>query len=82
MPRVYLSEEERLLAKLTSWVYGEMKIQGLSQRQLAEEMNVSQQLLSYKLKNQSFTFKDFLGLVKALKPDTEEILRLVGSKGE
>lgn len=82
MPRVYLSEEERLSAKLSSWIYGEMKIQGISQAQLARELGMSQQNISWKLKHRSFSFTDFANLVKALKPEPDEIMRLLGSRGE
>ena len=78
MPKVYLSEEERLCEKLSRWIYGELKVQKLSQKQLADEMNISQQMLSYKLKNRSFTFEDFIKAVKTLKPDVEEVMILIG----
>lgn len=78
MPRVYLTEEERLCEKLSRWIYGELKTQRMSQRQLASEMNMSQQLLSYKLKNRSFTFADFTKAVKALEPDVGEVMSLIG----
>lgn len=78
MPKVYLNESDRLSARLSAWVYGNMKVQGFSQKQLAERLDMSQQLLSYKLKNRSFTFTEFAGLVKALKPDADEIMKLIG----
>jgi len=78
MPKVYLSENDRLSERLVSWVYGEMKIKKISQRQMADEMEISQQAFSQKLKNHSFSFTDFLTIVRVLKPDTQEIERLLG----
>lgn len=78
MPRVYLSEEERLCEKLSRWIYGELKTRRMSQQQLAREMNMSQQLLSYKLKNRSFTFGDFTKAIKALNPDVGDVMNLIG----
>ena len=78
MPRVYLSENERLSERLVSWLYGEMKSQHISQRIMAEEMEVSQPAFAKKLKNRSFTFTDFLTIVRVLKPDQKELDRLLG----
>ena len=44
-------------------------------------MEISQPALAKKLKNRSFTFKDFLVIVRVLKPDIEELSRLAGLKG-
>lgn len=78
MPRVYLSEKDRLSARLSSWVYGELKVKGIPQRKLADAMGVSQQALSRKLKSRSFSFADFLAIVKVLEPDDKDLSRLLG----
>lgn len=78
MPRVFLSEKDRLSARLSSWVYGEMKCRGISQRVLAEEMGISHQALSKKLKKHSFSFTDLLAIIKVLQPDDKELSRLLG----
>lgn len=80
MPRVYLSENERLSAQLSSWVYGEMKCRGISQKQMADEMGICQQALSRKLKSHSISFTDFLVFVKVLEPDEREIARLLNRR--
>ena len=78
MPKVYLSEQEKLNSRLTAWVYGELKVNGISQQELAEELGISQQLLSYRLKNKLISFSDFTCFVRVFKPDAEEVMRLVG----
>lgn len=78
MPRVYLSENERLCDRLASWVYGKLKTNGLSQTDLAREMQISQQALSMKLRIHSFSFTDFLTFVRVFKPDEQELDWLVG----
>ena len=78
MPRVYLSENQRLSARLSSWVYGELKIREMPQSKLAKEMDISQQALSQKLKSRSFSFTDFLTIVKVLQPDSRELNHLLG----
>ena len=81
MPRVYLSETERLTERFTAWVYGQMKVRKISQRVLASEMDISQPALTKKLKNRSFSFIDFLNIVRVLEPDSEELIRLINTKG-
>lgn len=81
MPKVYLSENDRLSRRLSSWIYGEMKCRGISQRAMAEEMGISQQALSQKLKANSFSFTDFLDFVRVLEPDVRELNRLIGREG-
>lgn len=78
MPRVYISENDRLCAALARWVYGELKCQGIPQRVLADEMNISQQALSAKLRNRSFSFTDLLAIIRVLQPDDKELARLLG----
>lgn len=78
MPRVYLSENERLSERLSAWVYGQMKVKKIPQRIMAEEMEISQPALAQKLKNRSFTYSDFLTFVRVLEPDTKELERLLG----
>lgn len=80
MPRVYMSESKRLSARLASWMYGQMKLKGISQRMLAEELQITQQALSYKLKKHQFSFADFVTIVGVFAPDPSELAWLVGKK--
>lgn len=78
MPRVYLSENDRLCERLVSWIYGEMKCQHIPQRIMAEELDITQSAFAQKLKNRKFTYTDFLTIVRVLKPDAKELDRLLG----
>lgn len=78
MPRVYLSENERLSERLSAWVYGQMKVKKIPQRIMAEELEISQPAFAQKLKNRSFSYTDFLTFVRVLEPDTADIERLLG----
>lgn len=82
MPRVYLTETNKLNSKLIAWVYGQMKVNGISQRVLADELQISQQLLNYRLKHKIVSFSDFTTYIRVFKPDTEEVKQLLGIKGE
>jgi len=81
MPKVFLSENKRLTEKFVAWVYGEMKVRKISQRQMAAELDISQQALSVKLKTKSLSFEDFLTIIRVLEPDERELDRLIGRKG-
>ena len=78
MPRVYLSEQQRLNDRLARWLVGEMKLQGISQRQLAESRGVTQQALSKKIKSRSFDFEDVCCFIRVLKPEIDEVKRFMG----
>ena len=80
MPRVYVSNNQRLCARLASWVYGEMKVKKIPQRVIADKRGVSQQAISDKLKNQRFDFEDFVCFVDLFQPDDSELRRLIGGK--
>ena len=78
MPRVYVINNQKLCAKLAAWVYGEMKVQRIPQRVVADKRGISQQAFSEKLKNHRFDFEDFVTFVELFKPNDEEIRRLLG----
>ena len=78
MPKVYLSEKDRLCARLARWIYGEMRIRRISQRTLADKMGISHQALSQKLRRQSFDYTDFIFFVKEFQPSNKELLEIIG----
>jgi len=78
MAKVYLTEADRLRARLSRYVYGEMRLRRLSQAQIAQKMGISQQSLSRKLKKSSFDYSDFLFFVKEFEPTQKELLGLIG----
>ena len=80
MPKTYLTREMRLREKLTTWIYGQMKVNKMSQQQVAKSLGLSQAGLSLKLKKQSLTFDDFIFFLNLFKPDTDEIMDLVGAE--
>ena len=79
MPKTYLTREMRLRENFTSWVYGQMKVNGKSQQALATAMGLTQPGVCKKFKKQSFSFDDFVFFLKQFEPDEEKILELVGA---
>ena len=82
MPRVYLSNDDRLNAKLTAWIYGQLKVQsGKSQKGLAEEMGMCQQAVSRKLAAKSYKFTDLVHAIHYLQPDMDTLMDLLDIRG-
>lgn len=77
MPRVYITSNDRLNARLAAWVYGQMKVQNVTQKMIADKRGVSRQAISKKLRARSFDYDDFLTFVEIFEPDDAELLRLV-----
>ena len=78
MPKVYLTEADRLREKLAAYVYGQMKVHRVSQRTLAKKRGISHQALSQKLLRRSFDYEDFVFFVQEFEPSQKELLELVG----
>ena len=78
MPKVYLSEKDRLCERLAKWVYGEMKARRITQKKLAAKMDIRQQSLNRKLREASFDYEDFVFFVKEFRPDTKTLCYLIG----
>ena len=74
MPKVYLSDRERLCQKLGGWVYGQMKIHRMTQSDMARELGISQQAFSLKMRICRFSYEDYLTFVRIFKPSQEELL--------
>jgi len=79
MPKIYLTREMRLREHFALWIFGQMKVNGKSQRKIAGELGLTQQGVCKKFKNQSFSFDDFVFFLNMFKPDQETIMKLVGA---
>ena len=78
MPKVYLTEKDRLCARLAKWVYGEMKSRKITQESLSGKMGISHQALSQKLRRSSFDYSDFVFFVKEFQPDNKTLRYIIG----
>jgi predicted XRE-type DNA-binding protein len=76
MPKVYLSTNAKMKAQLARWIYGELKIRRMSQQALADELDISRQALGKKLRTQSFSYEDFINVVRVFQPDAKTLERL------
>lgn len=78
MPRVYITEMDRIRAKFAAWIYGEMKVRRISQRTLAEKRGISHQALSQKLRKRQFDYEDFVFFIKEFEPCDKSLRELSG----
>ena len=81
MPKTYLTRESQIKARLTAWVYAQLKLHDMTQCDLADEMGITQSALNRKLRLDTYSFEDFCHFVKIFKADTCDMLWLAG-KGE
>lgn len=77
MPKVLITESQRTCARLSRWVYGEMKVRRITQTALAKKRGISHQALSRKLKEQSFDYIDFVFFVKEFQPSDKELREII-----
>ena len=80
MPKIYLTEQEKLNNELSAWLIGTMKIRGIKQEEAAKALGITQQALSLKLRSKSFKYEDLVCLFGILQPDAQTIANLMGEK--
>ena len=78
MPKTYLTKQQKLNNDLSAWIYGNMKIQKVSQKELADRIGIKQPSLNYKLRHGNYTFQDLTTIFSVLKPDADTLTRLMG----
>lgn len=79
MPKTYLTKQEKLNNDLSAWIYGQAKVRRVTQKQMADAIGIKQPSLNRKLKQGSFTFQDLTAVFEILKPDKEDLARLMGA---
>lgn len=79
MPRIRQNKKKYLIKDFPYYVKVKMKENGYKQEYMAKELGISQPTFSYKIRNNSFTFRDFVGILEILKPSDEEIVNLIKS---
>ena len=78
MPKVYLTEKDRVCNRLSKWVYGELKSRQISQESIAKKMDISHQALSRKLRCASFNYTDFVFFIREFQPSDKELREIIG----
>jgi len=77
VPKVYITKQQQMNNRLVSLIYGTMKVQHVTQRQMADKLGISQQAYAKKLKNSQFTFVDLVTIFEVLDMPDEEIVKVM-----
>lgn len=75
MPKVYLQETDKLLNNLKEFIYGRLRNKHLSQSKLAEDIGISKQTFSNKMKALTFTTEELIEMFDVLEVSEEEVTR-------
>lgn len=77
MAKVTLDPVQQHMWMLSGYIRRTMDEQNITQAEMADELNMSQQTFSYRLKNELFTARDLLRIFRKLKTSDADILRIV-----
>ena len=77
MAKVTLDPVQQQMWVISGYIRREMDAQGISQVEMADALNMTQQTFSYRLKNELLTIRDFLRIIRKLQPTDGEIIRLM-----
>ena len=80
MPRVYITKQDKLNDRLVRLVYGTMKVRNITQGQMADKLDISQQAFGKKLKTKRFTYSDLVTIFAELEIPDDEILSVMREK--
>lgn len=73
MPRVSINSEKYKTADVVRLIKAEMFVSNVTQKQMSELLNISQQSMSAKFKNGNFTLRELVRIFSYLKIDGEKI---------
>lgn len=77
MPRIREFKSRYMVNDIGAWVAGKLMRLKITQKTAAGELGITQQALSFKIHNNSFTYEDLIKLFKVFETEDEEILRLM-----
>lgn len=78
MPRVYLNESQKLCHRLADWIQGQKRLLKLTDTDLAKEHGISQSAMSRKLREERFSFEDYVFFVQKFQPDNDTLRYIIG----
>lgn len=77
MPRVRIKKKDYAINDFRKWLIGEMAVQNIRQKDLAEWLGMSQQAVSIKIQKSDFSLKELIILFDRLQTDKEQIGNLL-----
>lgn len=80
MPKVFITKQDELNNRLVALIYGTMKVKQITQSQMADKLEISQQAFGKKLKRCQFTFSDLATIFETLETPDEDIIRVMKAR--
>lgn len=77
MPRVFLNKKKYALQDMSAYIIGQMKVQKISQADVAKELGTTQQNLSKRLHDNNLSYGDLLTIFDILNTPDDIILKLM-----
>lgn len=77
MAKVTLDPVQQHMWMIYGYISRTMDEQNISQTEMAEELNMTQQVFSYRLRNERLSIRDLLRIFGKLKTSDADILRLM-----
>lgn len=77
MPKVYLTENERRVARLSNYIFGAIKSNGTTQIEIADELGITRQLFARKVRKGSLTYTELYKVFRILGTDEKTVLNLL-----
>ena len=77
MPRVYLTKQDELNRRLVALIYGTMKAKRITQKQIADRLEISQPAYCKKLNEGQFTYYGLVTVFEVLGLADEQILSVM-----
>lgn len=78
MPKVFLNERQQMCHRLATWIQGEKKRLKITDTELGNEHGISQSAMSRKLREESFSFEDYVFFVQKFQPDNDTLRYIIG----
>lgn len=77
MPRVRIKKKEYAVSDFKKWLIGEMAMQNIRQKDMAEWLGMTQQAVSLKIQKSDFSLKELIVIFDKLQTDKEQIGNLL-----
>lgn len=78
MPRVAANKNKYLVNDLYAYLIGQMKVRGITQSELGEELGVTQQVMSSKLRKKQLSTLELIEVLDILEVDGGMLVKLMG----
>lgn len=76
MPKVLLNKELKMPQYFTEWLIIRMRRKKINQRKLGEVLHISQQAVGMKLRNNNYTFDEFITLTNYFEATEDDLISL------